>query len=295
MFKIKFYEKYYLNKQLNRLNKDKIKEWYELSEIFKGKKDIDSIILGSSHGVYGLISSVIFDNEKSINLCTDSQDLYRSYKILKLCMTNYNIKNVIITYSLFSNSFMLDLVKSERDKCYLNEIFFNIESRYEESRYDKKHKKLIELYIKYYLNNKYFDREYRDNSGDKIGQRIFFSDDVSTETRVYGHIKHNKRNNNENMWLEKVADICIQKAININIVIMPVRYDYRQETFKYGTYSELFNNVLQICRTKNVNLISYFEEQMEDKCFGDFDHLTYDGAFLISNKLKKDIRDGKND
>lgn len=289
----KLYETYYLNKRIDRINQNTVKEWYELSETLKDKKEINDIILGSSHGAYGLISSVIFDNEKSINLCTDSQDLYRSYKILKLCMTNHNIKNVIITYSLFSNSYMLDLVKSERDKCYLNEIFFNIKNRYEESRYDKKYKKLIELYIKYYLNNKYFDREYRDNFGDKIGKRIFFSDDVSTETRVYGHIKHNKRNNNENIWLENIVDICIQKAININIIIMPVRNDYRQEAFKYGTYNELFNNVLQICRTKNVNLISYFEEHIEDKYFGDFDHLTDNGAFIISNKLKKDIQDGK--
>lgn len=293
MFSIKFYEKYYLNKRLNRLNEDKIKEWYELSEILKEKQDIKNIILGSSHGAYGLLSSVIFNNENSINLCTDSQDLYRSYKMLEHCAEQYNLENIIITYSLFSNSYMLDLVKSEREKCYLNEVFFNIKNRDEESKYDKKYKKLIRLYAKYYLNNKYFNREYRDEYGDKIGQRIFFPNDASTETRVYGHIKHNRRNNNENIWLEKIIDLCIQKNINVSVVVMPVRNDYRQEAFKYGTFNELFNNMLQICSAKNINVISYFEEQIEDKYFGDFDHLTYDGAVFISTKLKKDMQKGE--
>lgn len=294
MFK-KIYEKYYVNKRINELNQDRIKEWYELSEVFKEKKDIDSIILGSSHGVNGLIASIIFDNENAFNLCTNSQDLYGSYQMMQLCLTKHNLKNIIMTYSLFSNSFMLDFIKTERDKCYLNEICFNLESRYEKSSYDKKSKKLIELYIKYYLKNKCQETEFRDNYGDKGGgkKRSYFKNDMTTERRVAGHMKYNNSDDNENIWLEKMIDICRQKDINIKVVIMPARDDYKQEAFKYGTYNELFHNVLQICRTRNVHLISYFEEEIEDKYFGDFDHLTYDGAVFLSNKLKKDMQDGK--
>lgn len=285
----KLYETYYLNKRIDRINQNTVKEWYELSETLKDKKEINDIILGSSHGAYGLISSVIFNNETTINLCTDSQDLYRSYKILKKCLEKNAIKNIVLTFSLFSNSFMLDLVKSERDKCYLNEIIFNIQNRYQDSRYDKKYKKLIKLYMKYYLTNKYFGRNYRDCNGDKIGKRIFFSNNINVETRVSGHIKHNKRNINELIWLNKIIDLCKQRNINIVIVVMPVREDYRAEAFKHGSYKELFNDLIQICSQNNIKLLSYFNENIEDKYFGDFDHLTHDGALIISKKIAEDM------
>lgn len=288
-----FFEKYYLNRHMGRLDIKAIVEWYELSQVYNSFRwggEINNIVIGSSHGAYGLISSIIFDSKYSINLCTDSQDLYTSCKILEMCLNEHSVKNVVMTYSLFSNSYMLDMVKSERNKCYLNNIFFNVERRIKNSSYDIKYTKLIKLYIKYYLENKHYTKIYRNEYGDKI-QRLFFDNDMSVEQRVKGHIKHNKRNNNENIWLEIIIEMCKKRNISLNVVIMPVRTDYRKEVYKYGTYSEFFNNIIQISKKTNTSLYSFFNDVLEDEYFGDFDHLNYNGAAVVSENVQKLIEE----
>lgn len=70
---------------------------------------------------------------------------------------------------------------------------------------------------------------------------------------------------------------------------MPVRSDYRQEALKYGNTKQLFNNIIEICKENNIKLHNYFQLDINNKYFCDFDHLNNKGAELISKKLKEDI------
>lgn len=289
---IKFLEKLYLDRRLYKLSKQEVQEWYELSSVYKNKKNIENLILGSSHGGYGLKAEHIFNSKHSMNLCTDSQDLYRSYELAKQCMEKFKIKNIILTYSLFSNSFMLDMVKGKRVNIYLSEILFNIKARVKKTSYDKKYKKLYELYIKHYLLGKEYKYIYRNIFGDIIDNKTVFTDDYGVEKRVKSHIKHNKRNNNENVWIKKLYklfDDSLYGGGDLHIVIMPVRSDYRQEALKYGNTKQLFNNIIEICKENNIKLHNYFQLDINNKYFCDFDHLNNKGAELISKKLKEDI------
>lgn len=70
---------------------------------------------------------------------------------------------------------------------------------------------------------------------------------------------------------------------------MPVRSDYRNESYNYGLYGDLFYEIIGITDKYNVPLHSYYEYEIEDKYFGDYDHLTEDGAKFFSNKIVREI------
>lgn len=163
--------KSYLDKRIHRINTSLLREYDELYSFYNMKKDVDILLLGSSHGAYGLSAKTFTTKDQScFNLCTDSQDLYRSYELLIKSINHFkSIKKVILTYSLFSNGYNLDMVKSERDKVYISDITFNIKARIKYTVKDIKYKFLAKSYLYFYpvlLNDNSY---YRDKYGDKTG------------------------------------------------------------------------------------------------------------------------------
>lgn len=282
--------KSYLDKRIHRINTCLLREYDELYNFYNQKKYIDILLLGSSHGAYGLSAKVFSTKDEScFNLCTDSQDLYRSYELLIRSINHFkSIRKVILTYSLFSNGYNLDMVKSEIDKVYINDIIFKIKPRIKYSKKDIKYKLLGKSYLYFYPFLLNYNPCYRDKYGDKMGERVFCND-MEVFSRVKSHIKHNKRNNIENIYVEKIIETCKKNNIKLSVVIMPVRSDYRKESYNYGFYKDLFCDIINITSEYDVQLLSYFEYEIDNKYFGDFDHLTEEGAKFISNKILKDM------
>ena len=123
-----------------------IKSYIELKQLIQNA-DYNSIIVGSSHGECGIKAEILTDeNYRYLNCCTSSQDLYRSYELIKYIAQIKQLKQVIMTYSLFNNSFALEKTKQEIRIAYINDALFNIPMR---KKIDKRDINLISLIKKY--------------------------------------------------------------------------------------------------------------------------------------------------
>lgn len=75
------------------------------------ESNIDTIITGSSYGLFGIDASLLKSQE---NLSLPSQDLYYSLKgIYNVCSQNHNIKNIILCCGYYY--FFSDLSKVKND------------------------------------------------------------------------------------------------------------------------------------------------------------------------------------
>lgn len=287
MFKIvkKSINNYY-KKQLKKIiSLDIVKTYIELETLIKNG-DYNSIIVGSSHGEYGIKAEILSDkNNKYLNCATTSQDLYRSYELIKNINHIKKIKRVIMTYSLFSNGFLLDKTKDGIKDCYLSDVFLNIKTNAAYTDNDIHILNLIRKYAKTYTIENYY---YKNTFGDKINN-YYFMVNISAEQRVGGHIKHNRRNNNLNGYIEKTVHYCKENNIELIIIVTPVRDDYIAETNKYGDYQTHYKNLIDITFKNNIPLLFYDNKVMKYDDFGDFDHLTNKGAYKFTSILKDDI------
>lgn len=288
----KLYEYYMLYKYKDMLNKSLIQEYVELYNVYAKNENVQAVMLGSSHGAYGIDTSVIKENlneNKIINLCSSSLDLYGTFEMTKNVINKYpKLKHIYITYSLFSNGYQLDKVEAERDKSILNKILFDIPIKNSILNENTFYQKLIENYILF--KEKECKYEFRTKLGNKTTKREYFEFLYTVESRVAGHIKHNKRNSSENRYIEEIDNLCKKNNIKLDIVIMPVRNDYRRESHKYGETEELFSDIIEICKKREIALKSYYDYELEDIYFGDYDHLTEIGAKIFSEKLFQEIK-----
>ena len=69
---------------------------------------------------------------------------------------------------------------------------------------------------------------------------------ISAKERVATHMKNNKRNTEENIYVEKAISYCKDNNINLIIVITPVRSDFGAEANEYGDYKSHFKDIVDI-------------------------------------------------
>lgn len=88
---------------------------------WKTNKDkIETLILGSSHGLYGYRAE-----GSEFNLCDVSQDLYYSYHLYALSCDFPQLKNVVLFYSVFSPGHVLEKT-AENVKCLFYKELYHI-------------------------------------------------------------------------------------------------------------------------------------------------------------------------
>jgi hypothetical protein len=231
------------------------------------KENIDTLVIGSSHGDYGFDPSYF---PGSFNLCCRSQDLKHSYYLYNYISNNFQkIKNVVLFYSIFSPGNMMEKSPSEQDICpALNEIFnLNLEYEDEKLRQMSKH-----------INGQLGDltvesdgmRGFLPNYG-----KTFFPESYGAQNRVNDHMKANKRTE-ANIYLIKL--LLLAKYLNhqVCVVIPPVRSDYKDATG--GDSGSLFRSLHEILFElhidHNAGLINCFDMSIfADRYFGDYDHL----------------------
>lgn len=244
-------------------------------------KNLDTLILGSSHLECGYIAS---NNE--FNMATTAQDLYYTYNLYKKYSRN-DTKNIVIGYSYFS-AFSHILKSSVHNKITpVIKIFSGID--YQDSdlvtnelrQYEKSAKFSSYMYIirnllikNYYgnMNKKAYSDKFNEIDAKKIGEKI-----------CHAFFKHP---HDQLVYLKKLIENIEENKQNLFIVLTPILKDYREYIPNKDT---LFKELYDIISDKPcIKLIDYYDSEIFTKeDFVDYEHVNYQGA----KKLTKLIND----
>lgn len=253
--------------------------------LHKNKKNIKTIVLGSSHANYGFIPK---DGE--INLGGNSQDLYLSYKLYEYLYTHGfdNIKNIVLFFDVFSSGF--NLSKTHIDfVCVPYKLLYGIPYREKLSWKAR----IIEKKCKKYLKNNtcHAPDGYRGMSLYKIWNK-----NVNVTERVKSHLKNNQRPTSQMEYLDKLMSAANRNHHNLYITTPPLRADYRAVLTKNGGgYNNIFTRLIRSAQAQNTALLLNYHDDSDfnDADFGDCDHLNQAGANKLANKIREVINDNK--
>lgn len=242
------------------------------------KKNIETVILGSSHANYGFVPKA-----SECNLGGNSQDLYLAYNMYKYLATNNlpKLKNIILFYDVFSDG--SDLSKTRiHFVCIPYKLIYNIPYRRELAFKDR----IIERKCQECLDNNQFSvpKSYR-------GMSLYstWNKDIEVSKRVESHLKNNRRIVSQTGYLDDIISLTKKNHHNLYIVTPPLRSDYCALLPKY---EDIFKKLLKSIRgKKHVKLLNYQNDvDFKDKDFGDCDHLNKQGAIKLANKIRKAIK-----
>lgn len=276
-------------KNRNFIDRRMCREFYELKAgLERNIGNIDTLILGSSHGAFGIKAENI--KGRAFNLSMDSEDLYYSYMLLKKYINEAkSLKHIIITYSVFSRGFELDKVKSEIQKCYFYEIIYKILPKtdiLEDKALINDIKKYIKIEIERFFMPIHF--KYRNMYGDKFdGTRNFMSKEIHVADRVKSHVKHYRRSNVQDKYLVEIINICKMKGIDLKVVIPPVHKLYRGYFYEMSENQKIVDSLSFVGGGNlKVQIINFFDDDsFIENDFGDYDHLNETGANKLTLKM----------
>lgn len=245
--------------------------------------DIETIVVGSSHGDFGFNPAYF---PKSFNLCCRSQDLKHSFYLYeKVTATCRNLKNLVVFYSTFSSSSVLEKSPSEKYICpALNEIF-QLGLHYEDPELEN----LCAL-IQGQLDN-------ATATAEGIGgflpttSKGFFADSYGVQRKVSEHLRFSNGHEGD-FYLLKLILLAKFMRHNLIIVIPPARSDYASET--KSQHPKIFEELKKLSNSYFLEIKPQVLDLFEDdrftaEDFGDFDHLNPLGEG--SQKLTLLIRD----
>lgn len=275
-----------LNKKI--IDKNVFLRWREVRKAIDNADNPELLIAGSSHGACGIIGSII--DEKALNICFDSIDLYLTNILVKEYIEKFkSIKKVIITYSLFSNSYEVEKIPSIQYIQNGLEVFLDIKTREKYDKKDKKRLSIIKDYKALYIDNINSENEYREQNGDQKELPAYNAPKAGKT--VVNHINHYKRNTSQNIYVEDLISYCKERNIDVFIVITPVREDYKKAALQECGEEGLFKDIREITDLhNNAYLLYYFlSEQFSLDEFRDADHLNRKGAEKLSRLIKIEV------
>lgn len=246
-------------------------EYYKKKYVFKNKKNIQTIILGSSHGNRGINS--MFMKQPTVNLATTSQDLYQSYKMFEYALKNCStIKNIILFYSPFSSGFNISH-SSEKYRTAFMKTVFGIKPYKEDNSINKKlYKKASKCFLK--------------NISIKAGNNpLFESEELIEEEIKKRALKHMDFAQNDTMkeFLIKIIELAKQKDITLYCVIPPYT-----EMYKKYISTDFKKKLKDICNQYGISFISFYKDKdFNDSDFYDADHLNIHGSIKLTKKINE--------
>ncbi len=241
----------------------------------KFSKNIDTIILGSSHAQLGYRAEY---NE--FNLGLSFQDLYCSYNLYKK-LNNKNIKNVILFYSVFSPG--AQTIKSKfADTMTVYKVIAGFDYQDINIAKEKKINDLEQGYKHQFNKLKktfIFNSDYR---GNEVSYITCFKPPIAAD-RAKPHFKNNQRHNNQTKYIEYLQSETAKNNQNLYIVIPPATEDYKKALPQSKElYKELFN-------VKGLNIFNYYDEHFANEEFEDWDHLNLKGAVRLTKMIRDNI------
>lgn len=253
--------------------------------------EIDTVVVGSSHGDYGVDPALI---ENSFNLCTTSQDLHQSALMYAWAARhNSRMRRVIVVYSLFSYGF--DCSRSADKGCcvYLWRAF-GLRWRQE----------LDDVFWPMNCNARWPTQPPAPRPMDRGFERTnamgFFSNDpAALANRVSRHLDFSEvryREPDNLVHLRSILALARRRGDQVLVAIAPARADYRSE-LPAGV--PLFTKVRDLCRRAGVPVVDAFADPAFDyDDFGDWDHMFPAGegpkklAALINDRWRE-VRPGR--
>jgi hypothetical protein len=270
-------------------------------ELMDVKKDkIEFLVLGSSHGNYGINPEIISEN--SFNLTFNSQDLYYDSKLFDEYKEEMvNLKCVVLTLSNFS--LWYDLNDSpEKWRKYFYKEYFGINSKSPESASEfvdlKSHSFaffygfLNTLMGTLYPNYLAFGTDMNsfgwnidtnknlvsasDTTFENGRERVDFTDALIKKENTEYNLK----------LLNGIIEYVKKKKLKLVFVTTPVTYQY----FKFlnkEMYYEFQSTVGKLADNQNVYFLNFFNDgRFSSSDFRDYDHVNGKGAFKFSRILK---------
>lgn len=232
-----------------------------------GRDEIDTVIVGSSHGEYGLDPEHI---DGSFNLCTASQDIRQSASMYAWATRrNRQLRRVIVFYSLFSYGFDCSR-SSDHARCVFLRRAFGV-------RWDED---LDDLLWSIDLNARWphqplLPPAVLDRGFIRSNARDFFSEAPDAlARRVSRHVAMSEVQHQRADQLPHLAAIITlakRRGDEVVVVVPPMRSDYLA-ALPHG--ASLFDKLRALCARGRVQLVEAFADPAfawED--FGDPDHL----------------------
>jgi hypothetical protein len=244
--------------------------FYKKVGLLNRAQNIETLVLGSSHGDYGFDSNLC---ENSYNMCYTSTDLYCCYELYKLFAFQMpNLKNIVLFYSVFSPGFELEKTNEYQIAVFFK-LLFNIpyKERYYLKKFEKKFSNFLKSISEENVHNNYLGY-------DKLN--IFFDEDYGALKRAKTHLRENLRGNDQTKYVEKILHLTKENRHDLIIVISPAREDYRNSL---PEFDELFKDLNSI---KNIKVLNFYNDNdFDNNDFGDFDHLNHNGAKKLTMKI----------
>ncbi len=262
------------------------------NEIVIQKDSIKTLILGSSHSLYGINPKYL--NQHAFNAANVSQTLDLDYTILK--ETIYDIpqlKNVIIRVS---HPTLFELLPEMSEEWRMRNYYiyydnldlpWSIFNRFEifTTHFKLNIKRLIDFYIDgkpatHCLSNGW-------NTSYKTRGKQSLSESAKSAA-IRHNIKDFKYHQECKSYLKKIVKLCKHQDIKVILLTPPAYYEYKNQLLK----SQL-NKTISFCKElekahSNCVHINYFlDNSFSETDFFDADHLNHSGAEKLSNDLNK--------
>lgn len=238
------------------------------------KDQIESVAFRGSNADYDY-----YPDSHSYNLGLTSGDLYSAYWLytnnLRKCT---NLKNCILFYSVSCCG--LELVKTVekyRQVVYSTVFAYDLP---DDARIDKKNLEAIQKHIEN-VGVSDCDISYRGYE-----KKQYFMT-VSANERVKSHLRENKREPDQLIWLKKLSAEIDKNHQHLYIVLPPYRSDYR----KLLPEKEIvYNKLFSIHFPESTTIVDFHDANgFDDADFGDTDHMNEQGAMKLTRELNNII------
>ena len=256
------------------------------------KSSISTLILGSSHGLYGYRPCTT--NE--LNLSFSSQDLYYAYNLFKITKSDFsNLKTIILFFSPFSSGFYIqksslavrDLTASMNliwkiprytgGKVTKEELDIEIDV---ESFLKRRSSQITELYEPYVIDLQH-KTSIANEKLKKSQEKLFIENELKRTNKHFIYATQD----GAMQYLSLLLEEAMKSNLFVYIVLPPFMQEYvnaldtkQSICFNLDKYLKGFSNV-QI-----LNFMHDFSFTKDD--FMDIDHLNENGALKLSSKIR---------
>lgn len=120
-------------------------------------------------------------------------------------------------------------------------------------------------------------------------RKTYYGVNISAEDRVRTHLRENRREPDQMIWLQRLLDDASLSGHRVHIVIPPFRSDYRIEFEKAISPEEIFRKYYELNLGSHQVLNYYSSCKFGDECLGDTDHLNEEGARRFTHEIMQRI------
>lgn len=256
----------------------------EIADKFYGinrNPKIETLVLGTSHLMCGYLPK-----EGEYNLAFSSQDLYYSYELYKK-YNNPEIKNIIISFSVFTPGHVLVLGSNAILACY-SKLIFGIDYQYQDAAKkkklyseEKKFKKIIGKYLEKLNLESSYRGEHRNHNPIKI-------DEKRAEIIALKHYKNNQRELNQIDFCKKLIEATQENGQKLYFILPPALEIYKKHLpSSEAIFKPLYEVILG---QKHVEVLNFYDsDDFIEEDFADSDHLNLKGAEKLTKMIHEKV------